>query len=285
MTKFRRFRAFFRVMRLDLSFAAGICVVGGEVVASGSAPALNEIFLGFIVGFFISSSVLILNDYFDVEIDRINMPARPLPSGLIRPSEVILLSIFTMFIGIITAFLIGYVALFVAISLWIIGFLYDWKFKRTGLPGNLMVSTSVALTFIFGGITVGILWNPIIWCFSSIAFFFNLGEEIAGDAMDVIGDEKMSSDSIAIKMGRTDALKISGVLFGIVVFISFIPVVYGWLGTVYLVFVLFMDLVIVYSVIKLFNSQNIDEGRNYIRLIYLGATIGLLGFIVGQIIL
>lgn len=282
---FRKVRAFFGIMRLDLSFAAGICVVGGEVVATGILPNLNEIFLGFVVGFFISSSVLILNDYFDVEIDRINMPARPLPSGLIKPSEVILLSIFTMFVGIATAFLIGRVALFVAISLWMVGFLYDWKFKRTGLLGNLMVSTSVALTFIFGGITVGILWNPVIWCFSAIAFFFNLGEEIAGDAMDILGDEKINSDSIAIKMGQANALKISGILFGGVVFISFIPIINGWLGTVYLIFVIFMDIIIIYSVFKLFSSRNIDEGRNYIRLIYLGATIGLLGFIVGQIFL
>lgn len=203
---------------------------------------------------------------------------------MIKPSEVILLSIITTAIGLAAAFLISYIALFVAIVFWIIGFLYNWKFKRTGLPGNLMVSSSVAITFIFGGIAVGNPWNAIIWCFSAIAFFIDLGEEIASDAMDMIGDEKINSRSIAISMGKDNALKISGVLFGIVVFTSFIPVIFRWLGMAYLIMISFMDIIIIFSTFKLLKSQSIDEGRRYTRLIYLGATIGLLAFIVGQIV-
>lgn len=276
--------AVIQLLRVDLSFAAGICVVVGEIVAIGSLPSLIEIILGFTVGFFISTSALILNDYFDLEIDEINAPRRPLPSGIVRPSEVILLSIITTVIGLAAAFFIGYTALLVALIFWIIGFLYNWRFKRTGLPGNLMVSSSVAITFIFGGIVVGNPWNAIIWCFSAIAFFIDLGEEIASDAMDMIGDKKINSRSIAINRGKDSALKISGVLFGVVVLISLIPVIFGWLGMIYLGMILFMDTIIIFSTFKLLKSQSIDEGRRYTRLIYLGATVGLVAFIVGQIL-
>jgi len=284
MTVKQKTRAIIQLLRIDLSFAAGISVVVGEIVAVGGFPSIYSIMLGFIVGFFISSSALILNDYFDIEIDKINMPTRPLPSGIIKPSEVILLSLINTIIGLIAAFFIGYIALIVAIIFWIIGFLYNWKFKRTGLPGNLMVSSSVAITFIFGGIAVGNPFNMIVWCFSLIAFFIDLGEEIAADAMDMVGDQKINSKSIAISRGKDSALKIAGIMFGIVVFTSFIPVIFHWLGMVYLVMILFMDAIIVFSTFKLLNSQSIDEGRKYTRLIYLGATVGLVAFIVGQIL-
>lgn len=277
-------RAIIQLIRIDLSFAAGICVVIGEIVASGGFPSIYSIVLGFMVGFFVSTSALILNDYFDIEIDKINVPTRPLPSGMIKPYEVVLLSIITTLIGFVSAFFIGYNALIVAVVFWIIGFLYNWKFKRTGLPGNLMVSSSVAVTFILGGIAVGKPWAPVVWCFSLIAFFIDLGEEIASDAMDMAGDAKINSRSIALSRGKDAALKISAVSFGVVVFVSFIPVIFRWLGIVYIGMILFMDALIIFSTFKLLNSHTLEEGRRYTRMIYLGATVGLVGFIIGQIL-
>ncbi|MBU4535880.1 MAG: UbiA family prenyltransferase [Euryarchaeota archaeon] len=118
------------LFRLDLSLAAGICVIVGEIVALGQIPSLDQIIMGFAVGFFISSSSLILNDYFDMETDKINAPHRPLPSGMIEPSQIIVLSIITTLIGLIIAFLISNLALIVAAIFWAIGFLYNWKLKR-----------------------------------------------------------------------------------------------------------------------------------------------------------
>lgn len=284
MVIFEKIKGIVQLMRFDLSFAAGISVVVGEFVAISSFPSLNDLILGFMVGFFISTSALILNDYFDIETDKINRPRRPLPSGIIKPSEVIVLWIITSIIGFVVAFQIGYIALFMAILFWVIGFLYNWKFKRVGLFGNLMVSCSVAITFIFGGIIVGNPWNIILWIFAFIAFFIDLGEEIASDAFDIIGDEKINSKSIAINMGMDNALKISSVLFGIVIFISFIPIFLGFLEWYYQITILIIDIIIIFSTFKLLKITSIDEGRKYTRLIYLGATFALSFFVISNIL-
>lgn len=284
MVIFKKIKGIIQLMRFDLSFAAGISVVVGEFVAISSLPSLNDLIFGFMIGFFISTSVLILNDYFDIETDRINRPKRPLPSGIIKPSAAIILWILTSIIGFVVAFQISHIALFVVILFWIIGFLYNWKFKRMGLFGNLMVSSSVAITFIFGGIIVGNPWNVIVWSFAFIAFFIDLGEEIASDALDMIGDEKINSKSIAINMGMDNAIKISSVLFGIVVFITFVPIFLGFLEWYYLVTILIINIIIIYSTFKLFKIRSIDEGRKYTRLIYLGATFALLFFVISNIL-
>lgn len=64
------------------------------------------------------------------------------------------------------------------------------------------------------------------------------------------GDKKINSRSIAINRGKDNALKISSVLFGVVVFTSFIPVIFGWLGMIYLGMILFMDAIIILSTLN-----------------------------------
>lgn len=284
MKSIQQLKATIELFRPDLSIAAGICVIVGEILALGHIPQLYQIILGFGVGFFISGSVLSLNDYFDLEIDKINAPSRPLPSGLIKPSLVIILSAITAVIGLILALSISFMALGLATAMWIIGFLYNWKLKRTGLLGNLMVSSSVSLTFVFGALVVENPWNGAVWVFSAIAFFIDLGEEIAVDSMDMEGDKKINSQSLAIKYGQNTALKISSISFVVVVLISAIPLIMGWLGLTYLLMIMFMDSIIVFSTFKLLKSPENDEKRKYARLIYLGATLGLVAFIIGQMI-
>lgn len=285
MSPIPKIKAIIQLFRPDLSLAAGICVVVGELLALGHFPQFQDIILGFAVGFFISGSTLILNDYFDLETDKINAPNRPLPSGMIKSRLVIFLSIITTLIGLLAALFISFSALAVAIVFWTIGFSYNWKLKRTGLLGNLLVSSSVAITFIFGAIVVGNPWNVVVWIFSTIAFFIDLGEEIAADALDMEGDKKINSQSLALKYGQNNALKISAVIFALVVLISLIPFVLGWLGITYLVMILLMDSIIIFSTFKLLKSPIMDEKRKYARFIYLGATLGLVAFIIGQILI
>jgi geranylgeranylglycerol-phosphate geranylgeranyltransferase len=91
-----------------------------------------------------------------------------------------------------------------------------------------MVSSSVAITYVLGGIAVAEPWSKIVWSFSMMAFLIDLGEEIAGGAMDIEGDKRRNSKSFAILLGENVALLISGSLFVLVVLISMFPVFLGW---------------------------------------------------------
>jgi len=281
----KKARAIVQVFRPELPFAAGICVILGEIIALGHFPSWQGLTLGFLCGFFISGSAIVLNDYFDLEVDKVNAPSRPLPSGTISSSEAVLLAIVAALIGLVASLAISLSAFLLCAVFWVIGFLYNWKFKESGLVGNLMVSSSVAITFILGGMAVGEPWNKIVWCFALIGFIIDLGEEIAGDAMDIEGDKRRGSKSIAIQKGRSFALTISGILFGLVVLVSLVPVIFGWLGVSYLLMILIMDTLIVIFTIRLVRSRTSEEGVRAMRGIYLGALVGMLAFIAGQFFL
>ena len=279
----KKIKGMIQLFRPELPFSAAICVLLGEIVALGGFPSAREAVLGFMCGFFISASALISNDYFDLEVDRVNSPDRPLPSGAVSPSEAIFLAALAMLIGLAAAFAISIQALILSVIFGVVGILYNWRYKQAGLLGNLMVASSVAITFILGGLAVGQPFNKIVWFFSLTAFLIDLGEEIAGDAMDIEGDKQRSSKSIAIIYGKDFALRVSGAIFFLVVLISFIPYLLGWLGITYLVFIFCADVITIFSTVRLLKSQTPEEGRKYMRWIYVGATIGMVAYIVAQI--
>ncbi len=279
----KKIKGLIQLSRVELPFSAGVCVIMGQVLALGSFASVSETILAFMSVFLISASILVLNDYFDIETDRINAPHRPIPSNLVTPTEALIFSLFLMTLGLIFSYLISLIALLLAIILAIIGFLYNRRYKKSGLPGNILVSLSVGMTFVYGGVSVGLPFNNIVWFFALIAALIDLGEEIAADAMDIQGDSLIDSNSLAIKYGKDIALRISSYIFLSVVLLTSVPFIMNWLAPVYLIPIAIMDISIIYPLSRLLKSDE-KETRKYIRWIYLGATLGVLVFILIRLI-
>jgi len=284
MQLIQKLNAFLRLIRPELPISAGICVVVGQSIALGRFPPLANALLGFALGLFLSSSAMIFNDVFDLEVDRINSPQRPLPAGLLTKTEAAIFGIITALVAWAVALAIHPTELILSLFLWVLGFLYNWKLKSAGVWGNLIVSTNVAMTFILGGISVGETFNPMVWIFGLIAFAFDLAEEIAGDAMDMEGDQKRGSKSIAIRYGKSTALRVSGVLFVLVIALTFVPVWLGETGLEYILPIALMDILILIFTRKLWKSQTPQAGRQAMRTMYLSATLGLVAFILARIL-
>jgi geranylgeranylglycerol-phosphate geranylgeranyltransferase len=279
----KKVKGMIQLFRVELPLAAGICTVLGELFALGALPSAGALILGFLSVFCISAAALILNDYFDVAVDRINVPDRPLPAGLVTRRDVLLLSIVVMIVGFAAAALISIEALLVSVLVWALGFLYNWRYKRAGLVGNLLVSISVGMTFIYGGLAVGRPFEVIVWYFAGLAMLIDLGEEITGDAMDMVGDTEIDSRSLALSLGRDAALRISRVIFLGVVLYSSLPFLAGWLEPKYIWPVVFMDGVILYSTWKLVDPRT-EAPRRYMRWIYLSGTLAMVVMLVIRLV-
>ncbi|RPH38142.1 prenyltransferase [bacterium] len=275
-----RLIALFRLFRFELSFTAGICVILGELLALGGLPSLTQATYGFLSIFCISATALILNDYFDIETDRINAPSRPLPSGLVTKSEVMVLSVVVALLGFLFSFLISPLAFAVTVGVWLVGFLYNWRLKRTGVWGNLFVAFSVGMTFIFGGIVVGNPFEVVVWYLAVTTFLIDLGEEIAADALDVEGDRKTGSRSLAVVWGPRRAMSVAAGIFGLVVVGSAAPFILGWLAWTYLPVMVIWDAIVIFSVKHLVDPRRRNRIKD-IRRIYLSG----LGLIVAFIII
>jgi geranylgeranylglycerol-phosphate geranylgeranyltransferase len=275
----KKLKGFLQLVRPELPFSAGICVVMGQLLALSEFAPVEIAVTGFLSVFLVSASILVLNDYFDVETDRINAPLRPIPSGVVSQSGALYFTWALLAGGLMLSFYISNAALIISAGLFVIGFLYNRRFKKNGLAGNIMVSFSVGMTFIFGGLSVDQPFNKVVLFFAVIAALINLGEEIAADSLDVKGDLLIGSRSLAIIYGRPAAVKTSVFIFFIVIILSLIPFALEWFPLIYLVPIAVMDISVGYSALKLLRSGE-EEGRLHIRRIYLGATLGILLFLV-----
>ena len=97
-----KFRAILQLIRPINCTLMGFAVFVGVILANPSSFAsffLNIIY-GFCTGFFLTGAAMIINDYYDREIDAVNEPSRPLPLGLISTNEAlslfILISLFSI---------------------------------------------------------------------------------------------------------------------------------------------------------------------------------------------
>lgn len=267
------------LVKTELPVAAGICVVAGQLLALGSLPSIPQAVFGFLTGFFISGAMMITNDYFDVEVDRVNHPERPLPSGRVSTTEVVILTVAFTLGGLASAFVLGVPTLVIAVLLWVDGILYNWKFKESGLPGNVMVALPVAMTFVAGGVSVGQLFNGLVWAFGTFAFVFDLAEEIANGAMDVEGDRLRGSRSLAIVKGKRFALNVAGLLYAICIALSFMPYLLGWLGLTYLTLVILTGMAVAYFTSQLLKSRTPQEGKRRTRHLYLTMVLFIIALI------
>ena len=187
-------RALFSMVRLPNCIMMGFAVIVGEVIVSSIILATAALW-GFMAGFLLLGSSMVLNDYFDREIDSINDPQRPLPAGHIGSSEAVTFAVVLASIGFLCASATGLWTLTLAAVSMVIATGYNCCFKKTGLIGNAMVSVNVAVPFIYGGFAVG-SWSWLLLIFASLAFLSSLGREIVKGIVDMTGDKAKGVKSV-----------------------------------------------------------------------------------------
>jgi geranylgeranylglycerol-phosphate geranylgeranyltransferase len=194
--------------------------------------------------FLINSAGMIVNDIFDAEVDRVNRPKRPIPSGRMKENVAWVYAVLLFIIGNFLAyFYISQPAFYIAIIASFLLCAYAAKMKQIMMAGHIVVSIMVALTFVYGGIIMGNYGAVII--LAILAFFSNTGREIYKTIEDTLGDKQEHIITLPIKYGVPKA-KIIGNIFTIAaVAMSFMPYFLGTFNEVYLFFVVIADIVFI----------------------------------------
>ena len=74
---------------------------------------------------------IVLNDYFDVEVDKRERPSRPLASGVISKRHALAIAIIALLIANIMALVAGIMSLMVSIAISVAIIAYDYRLKHT----------------------------------------------------------------------------------------------------------------------------------------------------------
>ncbi len=184
-----------------------------------------------------------INDYCDYNIDKVNKPQRPLPSGRIQRKNALIFSIILIAIGIGLGTLINVFAVGIAVLVSALLVSYAIWLKRTPFVGNLVVSSLTSLTFISGGIAIGSVRGTLIPAI--FAFLFTTAREIVKDLEDTEGDIKNSVKTLAILNPRLAVIMALSFMVSVIIF-SPMPYLFGGYSWHYLVaIVIGVDLVLI----------------------------------------
>ena len=193
--------------------------VAGIICTHGIYP-VDKILLAMVSGSLIASAGNIINDIFDIEIDKINKPRRPLPLGKLKKTEAVLFYLITSVIAISLSSFINYNSFILAILTSVLLLLYSYKIKRIILLGNVIIALLTGLAFIYGGMAAGNIRGAFIPAI--FGFLINFIRELVKDMEDIEGDLKKNISTFPHRFGfaKTKIL-ISSIAIILIIFTAY----------------------------------------------------------------
>jgi geranylgeranylglycerol-phosphate geranylgeranyltransferase len=269
----------------------GFAVLVGAVLAVApqfsSVNWLNILF-GFLTGFTFCAAAMVINDYYDRKIDAINEPQRPIPSGLIKTGEALAFMAALIVVGFVFAILVspfsfGLICFGVAALSLAVTATYITVGKRSGLPGNFLVSICVAIPFIYGSVTaLGTVGLNVV-LFASMAFLSNTGREITKGIVDVKGDSTEGVKTLAVRFGEKNAAIVAVFFFIFAVALTPVTWFLGLVGIWFIPFVLVTDVGLIVCSALLLRNPSREKARKIKKVVLYLFLVGLIAYIFGVI--
>ncbi len=274
--------AFFRLIRWqNLVFIAltqilfMYCVLKPLLAQGSNKPSLNPLHFSLLVfsSVLIGAAGYVINDYFDLNIDRINKPNKLIVQKIISRRYAIAWHFFLSISGIAIGFyldftthvtLLGFSNLACACLL----FIYSVSLKKKLLAGNVLISLLTAWTVLV------VTWCEARFFFSAhfnvsralrvtilyagFAFVTSLIREAIKDMEDIEGDRKYSCKTMPIVWGLNASKIYTAVWMTILAIAILLLQIYvlqfrWWLTALYCLIFVFFPLIQVF--LKLFKAQ------------------------------
>ena len=246
------------------------------------------IILAMLAVFFETAAGNVINDYFDYNIDLINKPERPIPSGRISLKAGRNYGYLLFLLGTICGFLISYltnnwIPFIIVLIADVVLYLYASKLKATPLIGNLAVGFMTGFGFVFGGFTINtpeIISTSIFLGF--FAFVMTTAREIIKDIEDVEGDKADGARTLPILIGKKIPAIIAVSL--IIIDSALCPLLYIYhiFGIYYLPVIAIAVLLFLYSAILILKSQDRETAHKSSKFLKIGMLIAFVSFAVGS---
>lgn len=252
----------------------------------------------------IAAAGYIINDYFDLNIDRINKPGRIVVEKLIKRRWAIIWHWIFSFTGVLLGFYVGWKAgafwlgfsnLTCVIALW----LYSTTFKKKLLAGNIIISLLTAwVVLVVGFIThyrmvtdsslYGFMFASKLlrftFLYAGFAFIICLVREVIKDVEDMAGDAKYGCRTMPIVWGVHVSKLFAGTWLTVLTAALAIVFAYilqfgWWLSAGYcLVFVIVPLLIILRNLLKAETTAEFHRLSNWIKLVMFTGILSMVFF-------
>ena len=253
----------FRLTRPLNSASAGLMVLAGAGLWGERLAPFPEMYMACIIAVLLTAAGNIVNDYCDLDTDRINKPHRPLPQADLSP-RVALLVAGGLYAGAVTiGTTITALGMAIILMVMVLSVLYSLWLKGTVLIGSCVVSALSALTVMWGPLATGRPVESLIIP-AGLVFLFILTREVLKAVEDYEADRQTRITTIATVFGRRQALRVFIGLSGVTLGVSILTYPLTGYSLGYLITLLLgLDCALVYAVglvLRSDSQESISQG-------------------------
>jgi geranylgeranylglycerol-phosphate geranylgeranyltransferase len=277
----RKLIDYLRLTRPQNNAITALSVLVGAVIC-GSVESWWKVLLACVSASFISAGGNSINDVYDLDIDRINKPYRPLVEGRISPSSALLFSIVLFCSGVFLSFWIRLVSVLVAVVVALLLIVYSTALKKRLLWGNLTVALVSGCAFIYGGLATHDFRLSLIP--AGFAFLFHLGREIMKDIEDLKGDSSRGASTLPIRVGVAGSLVFCSLVFLLLIILTGLPYVLQVFSHLYLLIVIpGVDLILIYVIWSMWRDPTPSNLHRLSTLLKADMLLGLAAIYLGRL--
>ena len=278
---FNKILAYFKISRPINFLITFSSIIVASIICIEGDYSITKILLAAFSGGLTASAGNIINDYFDINIDRINRPQRVLPKGKLNLNEALFFYIVLTILSFLISFLISINAFLIVFVSSILLFFYSYRVKRTLLLGNFLVAFLTGLAFIYGGIAVDNIRSAIVPAF--FALCINFIREIVKDMEDIEGDKSEGINTFPLIYGTSKAKKVILISTIILILLTSYPFVMSLYKIEYFIFVMvIVNPILVYVIKSIFENDSTKNLNKLSILLKLDMVFGLAAIYLGK---
>lgn len=241
------------ILRPINAIITALCLLAGVWIVKPES-SFSIYLIAVIAGFLYTSAGNVINDIFDISIDKSNNNTRPLASGKMQLSEARVYYYILVTLSQIVVIPIGFLAFFIALFTNILLYFYSRSFSSLPLVGNLVVAFLAGLAFISPGLILGNI-DKIMYP-ALFAFFSTLIRELIKDIEDIKGDEKSGRKTYPIVFGVKNTRVVITVVYVLLFIVTLLPFLHQYYKIEYFILVMvIVNPLILYSIVLLHKTE------------------------------
>ena len=236
----------------------GLVSLVGTCVTLGRFPSISIALLVLFIPMMGWIAGLYLSDYLDRNLDSIQKPHRPIPSGRIKPKEAIIAGALFALAGFLLTFFLTLYNVILVFVVAVLVFFYTSVSKSHGFSGNVNRGLVTMAAYFFGIFATGVpLFSlpPYVWLLSIVFLVHDTNSNLVGAIRDIEGDKKGRYRTIPVKYGVKISVYISLLLTVIWLPLSLIlPLYYGFLTIHFYLIMIIDSAILLFLYMYLFRS-------------------------------
>ncbi len=200
--------------------------------------SLNEAVLPILVGALsavcLNAASNIINQYYDLEIDKINKPTRPIPESRVSVNTALVGCLVLYALSAALAYSIGTQFFVIVLFTLFLTYAYSgppFRTKRHWLLANLTIAVPRGCLLVVAGWTVArSVYDPEAWIIGAVFGLYIFGAATTKDFADIEGDRQGGCITLPIRFGVRQSAYMISPFFVLPFVLLFVSSFFGWLA-------------------------------------------------------